>query len=1039
MTKVQPSISRFFLATKPDDSDRSVKPKSQSGDVSIDLTDDVDPPVKLEPASQARQIEDDLVQDNPISLKLASFRQNEQKPLTPTSAEDEPIPKVAIPAKRAAPRPARRATKATKSELPFMALLTPLEKLAVHFKQDNPDKILAIQVGYKYKFFMQDAVVVARILNIMLVPGKVNLDDSCHDRLAYCSIPDNRIHVHLQRLLGQGHKVGVIKQTETAAIKTVDGNKNSLFERKLTGVYTRATYMDDEMLKMQLGGGASRGDERGQYIICIDELAFPAGGRTTKGKISFVAVLPSTGEVLHETFTDDVTRSELETRLTHLAPSEIIVLSRGGEGISKEVRKVVKIAATAHNANVRHVDRKDDLHYGSQLTDFFVQDPSLVEFYQTQLDTCTQACVGELIEYLAEFKLSYIFTVKSNVQVFSDRKRYMLLPANAMQSLEIFTNSTGSGSNIQRGTLVWILDHTRTKMGERLMTKWIGRPLIERGAIEERLDAIADLRSGYMHFIEAIMKLLDKIGSSGIDFEKCMIKVHYASAYNMDKIGRKECYLFLKSLHDLMVLVNGFDTNIGEVLGEGKLQSALLTQILLTLVALSKSDVVTNLVNMINVSGAMNEGDSTMQKVQFFRYQWAEIEEVQQKIDEVEGQLETELNKVRKVLKKPQLNYVTNMKETHLVEVRNGVMTKNLPLDWIKINSTKSVSRYRTPAITQLLKQLNYHNDMLVQACDAAYNQFLCKIDSQYEYINKIVRCVLELDCLLSLTAAASTNAELVRPQFVDEVYIDIVKGRNPIIESLKTDYIPNDVKMSQDRDRCLIVTGPNMGGKSSYVRQAALIVIMAQIGCFVPCESARLGVFDSIFTRMGAQDNIIKGESTFMVEMMECSNILQNCTERSLVILDEIGRGTGTTDGIAIAYAILDYFINKQCLTLFITHYPSLHTFEENYRGLVQNYHMGFIERRVTGQEWPDIVFLYTVVKGVVTNLYGLNVAKLAGIPSEIVSSAYSKSVELRREVEEAMARKFALEIAKALKQLELADTESLYMCLQQLCNALD
>jgi DNA mismatch repair protein MSH3 len=1038
MTKVQPSISRFFLATKRDDSDRSVKSKIHFGDVSIDLTDEVDPPVKLEPASQARQMEDDLIHDNPISLKLAAFRQSEQKPLTPTSAEDEPIPITTIPSKRAAPRPARRATKATKSELPLVVLLTPLEKLAVQFKQENPDKILAIQVGYKYKFFMQDAVVVARILNIMLVPGKVNLDDSSHERLAYCSIPDNRIHVHLQRLLGQGLKVGVIKQTETAAIKTVDGNKNSLFERKLTGVYTRATYMDDEMLKMQLGGG-SRGDERGQYIICIDELAFPAGGRTTKGTISFVAVLPSTGEILYETFTDDVTRSELETRLTHLAPSEIIVVSRSGDGISKEVRKVVKIAATAHNANVRHMDRKDDLHYGSQLAAFFATDPSLMEFYQTQLDTCTQACVGELIEYLAEFKLSNIFTVKSNVRVFSDRNRYMLLPANAMQSLEIFTNSMGSGANNQRGTLVWILDHTRTSMGERLMSKWIARPLIERGAIEERLDAIADLRSGYMHFIEAIMKQLDKIGSSGIDFEKCMIKIHYASTYNMDKIGRKECYLFLKSLHDLMVLVNGFDTIIGEVLGENKLQSALLTQILLTLASLSKSDVVTNLVNMINVSGAMNESDSTMQKVQFFRYQWAEIEEVQHKIDEVEGQLETELDKVRKILKRPQLNYVTNMKETHLVEVRNGVMTKNLPLDWIKINSTKSVSRYRTPAITQLLKQLNYHNDMLVQACDAAYNQFLCKIDSQYEYINKIVRCVLEFDCLLSLTAAASTCAELVRPQFVDEVFIDIVKGRNPIIESLKTDYIPNDVRMSQDSDRCLIVTGPNMGGKSSYVRQAALIVIMAQIGCYVPCESARLGVFDSIFTRMGAQDNIIKGESTFMVEMMECGNILQNCTERSLVILDEIGRGTGTTDGIAIAYAILDYFINKQCLTLFITHYPSLHTFEDSYRGLVQNYHMGFIERRVAGQEWPDIVFLYTVVKGVVTNLYGLNVAKLAGIPSEIVSSAYIKSVELRGEVEEAKARKFALEAAEAMKQLESADTESLYKCLQRLCDAMD
>lgn len=975
-----------------DNMEIEVKPKNRKS-----------PAKKLKPIVRTIPELDEEYEEEPVKIKSPS-----PVPVK-TKGKAETKPKT---------NPPKRTTKQTTASV---SKLTPLEKQIVQFKLDHPDKILAIQVGYKFKFFGPDAVIVAKILNIMLVPGKIKLDEenSQYDRIAYCSIPDNRLHVHLQRLLSQGLKVGVVKQTETAAVKQVDGNKNSLFERKVTAVYTRATYMDDEMLNMSSNEGASNG----KYILCIDELACNGSGQ-----VSMVAVLPATGEILYDVFVDNVTRSELETRLTYLSPSEILVISLS-EVLSKELKKVVMISSSANNAKVEHIVRKQTLKYDKTLQEFFEESSDLLEYYINNFTPNIRSCIVELIMYLTEFKLSNVFTIKTNIQHFSDTKQHMLLPANTLQSLEIFHNSNNNTSG--KGSLIWILNHTRTKMGERLLTKWISKPLIDKIAIEQRLDAVLDLKSSFNHFIESLLKQLDKVGKAGLDFENSMIKVHYAATYKMDKIGRKETFIFLRILTETLDLVRNFETQISEM----TLSSCLLRRIFTDLLEFSKSDSIPKLFRMINPLGALDESDPYNQKVSFFKHKWEEVEKVTHEINEIESLMQQELAGVRKLLKRPQLNYVTNMKETHLIEVRNGAMTNNLPLDWIKINSTKSVSRFRTPEISKLLKNLNYQNDMLLQACDSAYSQFLTQIDSQYDYITKIVRSLLEFDCLLSLSAASSTSVNLVKPEFVNELTIDIKQGRNPIIESLKQDYIPNDISMSYDSNRSLIITGPNMGGKSSYVRQVALIVILAQIGCYVPCESAKLGVFDSIFTRMGAQDNIIRGESTFMVEMMECSYILQNVTDRSLVILDEIGRGTGTTDGISIAYSILDYFINSKCLTLFITHYPSLHIFENLYPGIVENYHMGFIEQQRSEGEWPEIVFLYNVAKGVVTNLYGLNVAKLAGILEEIVQKAYKKSIEMKEEIERIDAERFGIELVKVMKKVESERSdEELYQKLKLL-----
>lgn len=915
--------------------------------------------------------------------------------------------------------------------------LTPLEKQFIEMKRSNLDKVLAIQVGYKFKFFGEDAVVVSQILSIMLIPGNIKLGDSQHDRFAYCSIPDNRLHIHLKRLLNQGLKVGVVKQTETAAIKSVDStNKSGLFEREITGVYTKATYMGDELLTgdPNINRTGVKDDEMGDYIFCIDELH--------SKDIGMIAIQPITGDIIYDTFKDNVTRDELETRLVYLNPSEIIVINDNTE-ISKETLKIINIVND--KVNIMHKQRRSQAKYTNEIYTFFNtidegKYKDLGEQYLLKFPNNIQSCMIELIQYLEEFKLSNIFTIINNVSCFSNSKTCLVLPSSTIQALEIFQNTTDANSN--KGSLIWLLNHTRTRMGNRLLVKWISKPLIDKGQIEERLQAIEDLTYKFNHFIDSLKNQLDKIGKASIDLEKNLIKVHYSSTYQLDKISRKEVYLLLKCFDDILTMVKHFENPANNLFET--VSSPLLLRIFDELIQLSKENTVRNLLDMISAD-ALDDSNLNDQKVKFFNLKYFKDQQIIDQLSQIlniESFLNDELTEIRKTLKRPQLNYITNSKETYLIEVRNGKMVDSLPKDWIKINGTKTVSRFRSPKITRLHKQLQYHNDMLIRNCDSAFNSYLFKIDNNYDFFSKVIRNLSIFDCLLSLSAVSSINSNYSRPKIVeDKQIIQIKNSRNPIIENFSvnySNYISNDINISYDEDRVLIITGPNMGGKSTYVKQVALLVIMAQIGSYIPCDEAMVGIFDSIFIRMGARDNILQNQSTFMVEMLECSHILKNMTSNSLIILDEIGRGTGTNDGISIAYSILNYLIEepKKPLTLFITHFPSLHVLEDKFKGVVANYHMGFHEVTKSNQEFPEVVFLYNLVRGVVGNLYGLNVAKLAGIPNSIINSAYIKSTEIRDTIEADWPKKL-IRIIKLLRDSK--DSKVDLLEIEQLCNNID
>uniref|UniRef100_A0A8C8A1C2 MutS homolog 3 (E. coli) n=1 Tax=Oryzias sinensis TaxID=183150 RepID=A0A8C8A1C2_9TELE len=385
------------------------------------------------------------------------------------------------------------------------------------------------------------------------------------------------------------------------------------------------------------------------------------------------------------------------------------------------------------------------------------------------------------------------------------------------------------------------------------------------------------------------------------------------------------------------------------------------------------------------------------------------LQERTKQIHFVLSEIQEHLKDIRMVLKAPTLNYITVSGQEFLIEVKNS-LSSTVPSDWVKISSTKAVGRYHSPLLVERYKKLQELREQLLLDCQREWTDFLDQFGEHYHTMKRAISHLATIDCLFSLAEVAQQGG-YCRPKVCeDRPQIMIRDGRHPAIDLLmgeQNQFVPNHTDLQGDGKRTMIITGPNMGGKSSYIRQVALICIMAQIGSFVPASEACLGLLDGIYTRMGASDNIYKGRSTFMEELTEASEIISRATERSLVILDELGRGTSTHDGIAIAYATLEYFIRHvKSFTLFVTHYPPLCELERMYPDHVSNYHMAFLlnETHISsdtkdGDVQPEfITFLYNLTEGAAGQSYGLNVAKLADVPDPILCTAARKAQELEK-----------------------------------------
>lgn len=866
--------------------------------------------------------------------------------------------------------------------------LTPMEKQILDIKRSHMDTLLIIEVGYKFKFLGDDARTAAKELSIVCIPGKFRYDEhpsEAHlDRFASASIPVHRLHVHVKRLVGAGHKVGVVRQLETAALKAAGDNRNAPFVRKLTNVYTKGTYIDD--VESIEGAGAGAGPATG-YLVCITESNAKGWGTDEKVRLGIVAVQPATGDVIHDCFEDGFMRSEIETRLLHIAPCEILIVGTLSKATEKLVQHLSgsKMNVFAEKVRVERVEKPKAMaaqayshvsnFYAGKLNDAVSNDsmPSRMLDNVLKLPEDVTICLSAMITHMTEYDLEHVFDLTKNFQSFSARS-HMVLNGTTLTSLEIYQNQT---DHSERGSLFWTLDRTQTRFGRRLLRKWVGRPLLMRNELEDRVAAVEELKRAE-RTMEKVNSLLAQIKS---DLERSLIRIYYG------KCTRPELLTFLQTMQRI--------ANEFAVPQETGLQSTLVANAIAALPSISED--VVGFLERINAVAAKDDD-----KYAFFREENESdtITEHKLGIASVEHDLDSErTTAAAKLNKKKSIDYVTVAGIEYLIEVDNTQL-RHVPASWSKISGTKKVSRFHTPEVVRLIRERDQHKEALAAACDVAFTALLSDVSTKYQLLRDCIQALATLDCLMSLAVFAS-QPNYVKPEFSDDTCIVVKQGRHPMVEQLLLDgYVPNDTDLATDQTRALLITGPNMGGKSSYVRQLALIAIMGQIGSYVPAASAKLGLLDAVFTRMGAFDNMMSGESTFMVELSETSDILKQATSRSLIILDELGRGTSTHDGVAIAEAVLDHVVRQtKSLTLFITHYQNLSVLAKRFANELKNVHMKFHE---SGDDGQDITFLYEVGDGVAHRSYGLNVARLANVPESVLEVAALKSKALENEIKQ-------------------------------------
>ena len=783
-------------------------------------------------------------------------------------------------------------------------------------KKEYPDCILFYRLGDFYEMFFEDAVTVSRELELTLTGKSCGLDE----RAPMCGVPYHAVDGYLNRLVAKGYKVAICEQTEDP--KQAKG----LVRREVVRVVTPGTILDSQMMD----------ESKNNYIMCIVYLADRYGVSVADVSTGdyFVTELPDSGRLKDEIF--------------RFAPSEIICnesFYMSGMDL-EDLKERLKIAVYALDAWYF-----DDALCRKNLLEHF-QVKTLDGLGLGELD-CGVISAGALLGYLLETQKNNLAHM-TRITPYTTGK-YMMLDSSTRRNLELCETLR---EKQKRGSLLWVLDKTRTAMGARTLRKYVEQPLIEQGEIERRLDAVAELKEQAI-CREEIREYLSPV----YDLERLITKITYGTANPRDLTA------FSGSLEML--------PHVRYILEE--MHSGLLCEIrerldtLEDLCALIKSAIAEE------PPLAMKEGniirDGYNQEVDTLRRVKSEGKGWLAKLEEEERE--------KTGIKNLRIKY--NKVFGYYLEVTNSY--KNMVPDYFMRKQTlANAERYITPELKELEDTILGAEDKLYALEYELYCTVRDTVAGEVERIQKTARAVAELDVFSTLALVAERN-QYVRPRINGKGVIDIRDGRHPVVEQMIPDgsFISNDTFLNDKKQRISIITGPNMAGKSTYMRQTALIVLMAQIGSFVPAKSADIGLVDRIFTRVGASDDLASGQSTFMVEMTEVANILRNATARSLLVLDEIGRGTSTFDGLSIAWAVVEYISDTRLLgakTLFATHYHELTELEGKIEH-VNNYCIAVKEKG------DDIVFLRKIVKGGADKSYGIQVAKLAGVPELVINRA--------------------------------------------------
>jgi len=820
--------------------------------------------------------------------------------------------------------------------------LSPMMQHYMEKKEEYKDCILFYRLGDFYEMFFDDAITASRELEITLTGRACGLEE----RAPMCGVPFHAAEMYIAKLISKGYKVAICEQLEDP--KTAKG----IVKRDVIRVVTPGTVIESNLLD----------EKKNNFIMSI----------VKKGLFFGIAVCDvSTGDFLATQITEENNFEKLLDEIARFMPAEIVANKMMYES-EKEIARI-KDRINVCISNVEEDSFSEETDFLERIYTFKNETGSGLKDNLFAI-----AAINGLTSYLnatQKIKLDHINTI----QLYKTTK-YMALDVNARRNLELTDRMRDKS---KKGTLLWVLDKTATSMGGRMLRRWINDPLVDVKEINERLEAVKELKEN-MILRGDILETLNRV----YDIERLAGRISYGNANARDLISLKS------SLSKLPELKTELSQTNSKMLK--KLYSDL--DELKDVTELIEKSIVDEPPITIKEGGIIKTGYSE------------EIDECKRAAIEGKSWL------VNIEAKEKELTGIKNLKVGYTkvfgyyIEVTKSFL-KQVPTDrYIRKQTLTGAERFITEELKSIEDKVLGAEERIVTLEYDEFVKIRTKISSQIERIQKSSTVVAIVDVLNDFANIAE-DYEYCMPKVDEEDEILIKDGRHPVIERMidNGSFVENDTYLNRRDDRLSIITGPNMAGKSTYMRQVALITLMAQIGCFVPASSAKIGVVDKIFTRVGASDDLSMGQSTFMVEMSEVANILKNATKNSLVILDEIGRGTSTYDGLAIAWAVAEYIAdtnNIGCKTLFATHYHELTSLEEKLEG-VKNYQIAVKEKG------EDVIFLRKIIPGGTDESYGIHVAKLAGAPKKMLTRAneilktLEKKVKIKEKQEEKEMKK--------------------------------
>ena len=802
-----------------------------------------------------------------------------------------------------------------------MAEFSPMMQRYLETKEEYKDCILFYRLGDFYEMFFDDAIVASRELEITLT-GK---DCGQEERAPMAGVPHHAAEMYIAKLVNKGYKVAICEQLEDP--KKTKG----IVKRGVIRVVTPGTIVESNMLE----------ERKNNYIMSIFKSGIYFG---------FSVCDISTGEFYSAEIKDNNNFPMLLDEIARYTPSELVIngmMADSNEEINKIKERFDNIYVTRFN------DKFFNTSVNNLNLRFSILDVSGKKIEKFSDNVLSIASINALMEYIEQTQKTSLDHI-NKITVYN-LSRYMALDINARRNLEITEKMRDKS---KKGTLLWVLDKTSTSMGGRCLRRWLNDPLIDVLEINKRLDSVKELKDDII-LRGDIIDNLKKV----YDIERLAGKMAYGNANARDMITLKNSLLKLpdvkKSLEscksDLLVQLKD---NLDEL------------QDIYQLIDIS---IVEDPPLTIKDGGIIKIGyDEEIDKLKTAQTEgknWLIKLEADEKENTGIKNLKVGFNKVF----------------GYYIEVTKSFL-KQVPERYIRKQTLTNAERYITEELKNLENQILGAEEKVVNLEYEAFVKIREDIAKNIKRLQKTSEVVANLDVLTSFAQVAE-DMNYCMPEVNSSGVIDIKDGRHPVIEKIlgPGSFVENDTYLDQNENRLSIITGPNMAGKSTYMRQVALITLMAQVGSFVPAKTANIGVVDKIFTRVGASDDLSMGQSTFMVEMMEVATILKEATQNSLVILDEIGRGTSTYDGLSIAWAVAEFIADKEkcgAKTLFATHYHELTELEEKLEG-IKNYSIAVKEKG------EDIIFLRKIVRGGTDESYGIHVAKLAGVPKVVTSKA--------------------------------------------------